>query len=95
MTISRTSVETIFRAEDIEGFIEIHGTPDDEYDSEAEIISKALNELSEDRFTEDNIISIIIHVWAKMFNLDDDDIQKRMSAFQSVAQKILLLRNAS
>jgi hypothetical protein len=94
MAISRTSVETIFRVEDIEGFIEIHGAPDDEYDSEAEIINKALNALREDLFSEENIISIIVHVWAKMFNLDEEDIQKRMPAFQKAAQKILLLRGA-
>ena len=95
MTISRTSVETILRVEDIEGYIEIHGAPDDEYDSEADEIAEALDDLNNDQFTEDNIVSIIVRIWTKMFNLDEDDIKKRMPAFRNVAQSLLLARNTS
>ena len=92
MSTLRTSVEEMLRLEDIESLIE-SGAPDDEYDSEAAEIAEALNALKGDRFTEDNIISIVAHVWAKMFNLDEDDIKKRMPAFQNVAQRLLLARN--
>ena len=94
MSTLRTSVEEMLRLEDIESLIE-SGAPDDEYDSEAAEIAEALNALKGDRFTEDNIISIVAHVWAKMFNLDEDDIKKRMPAFQNVAQSLLLARNTS
>lgn len=92
--ISQAKIETILREADIEGFIE-SGAPDDEYDSEAKEIARALNRLKDSQFTEDNIISIVIRVWAKMFNLDEGDIQKRMPAFQSVTQKILALKSAT
>jgi len=92
MSILRTSIEEMLRAEDIESLIE-SGAPDDEYDSEAEEIARALNALKSNRFTEDNIVSIISQVWTKMFNLDEDDIQKRMPAFQKVAHEVLLARN--
>ena len=94
MSTLRTSVEEMLRLEYIESLIE-SGAPDDEYDSEAAEIAEALNALKGDRFTEDNIISIVAHVWAKMFNLDEDDIKKRMPAFRNVAQSLLLARNTS
>ena len=88
MDVSYTDVETIFRVEDIEGLIEM-GAPDDEYDSEAKEIFDTLKGFGEDQFTEDNIVAVISRVWKKMFDLDENDISKRMPAFKKVALDLL------
>jgi len=88
MAISYIDVETNFRVEDIEGLIEM-GAPGDEYNSEAKEIFEALKRFGKDQFTEDNIVVVISRVWKKMFDLDEDDISKRMPAFKKVALDLL------
>ena len=79
-----SKIENLLRTEDIEGLIEIHGAA--ENDSEAEELAEALSDIP---MTEENIISVTVALWTKMFDLDEDDIQKRMPAFISFAHKLL------
>lgn len=89
MNILLTHVQTTLRLEDIEGYIKIHGAPDDEYDSEAKELASALATLSEDKLTEETIVAVISLIWEKSFNLDVSDIKKRLAAFHRVARKLL------
>lgn len=88
MNISLAYVERELRLEDIEGLIEA-GAPDNEYDSEAKELADALATLANERLTGENVVAIISLIWARSFNLDDVDLEKRLSAFHRVAQKIL------
>ena len=71
-------METALRIEDIEGYIKIHGAPDDEYDSEAKEIAEVLAVFSKDELTEAYIVSVIMPIWARYFNLDDRDMELRL-----------------
>ncbi|MEJ0062398.1 MAG: hypothetical protein WDO70_04155 [Alphaproteobacteria bacterium] len=88
MTISLSNVESALFAEDIEGLLAL-GAPDDEYFPEAKDITAALTTLSKDRLTEANVIAVISLVWAKYFELSNDDIEKRIPAFRRIAQNLL------
>ena len=92
MNISLTSVETALRSEDVEGYIEIHGAPGNEYDSEAKAISRALGSLGKGKLTEDNIVAVISFTWEKYFNLDSTDIEKRIPAFHRIARILMTAR---
>lgn len=89
MKITLSQIQGILRKEDIEGYIEIHGAPDNEYDSEAEALFSALDKMQAEEVTADNILALLAGIWAKMFDLDDEDLQKRMSGLESAVQNIL------
>lgn len=89
MNILRRKIEEILRIEDIEGYIGIHGAPDDEYDSEAAEIAVALEKLKQNELTENNVLSVVALIWARYFNLDDEDVSKRMPYLEKAVQKIL------
>lgn len=76
------------QAADIEGLIEI-GAPSDEYESEAQDIARGLVELSKEDWGQADIVAIISLVWARSFNLASDDMAKRLSAIQQVANRII------
>jgi len=82
--ISLEKIKYILRLEDIEGYIEYHGAPENEYDSEAVSLEQEL--LKQPALTEEIILEILKSVWAQSFNLDDADIQKRISHLQNVAR---------
>jgi hypothetical protein len=84
MSISVEKVKTALRQEDVEGYIEYHGAPRDEYDSEAEYIASLLQ--SETSLTEDGVLDILARVWVEYFNLDDQDMAKRMPYLKKVAK---------
>ncbi len=88
VTISIARINEALQAEDVEGLITL-GAPRDEYSSEAQQITAALAELSDSQLTEENIVAIIALVWTRSFGLTDQDIGKRMHAFQQVAHRIL------
>jgi hypothetical protein len=79
-------ISAVLREEDIEGLIAIHGAPDDEYESEAELIRERI---SKNRpANEEEICAIVRDVWAEMFELDEQDLLKRDSAFRRVSKKL-------
>jgi hypothetical protein len=79
-------ISTVLREEDIEGLIAIHGAPHDEYDSEAERIRERI--FKHRQANEDEIYAIVRDVWAELFELDEQDLLKRDSAFRRVAEKL-------
>lgn len=88
MLITLQTIQALLREADIEGYIEL-GAPADEYDSEAEIITTSMNQLSGVETTQENIAAIIFHVWRQSFNLDDSDLTARQPAINSVAKIIM------
>lgn len=89
MNITLTEMQGIFRKEDIEGYIEIHGAPENEYDPEAEAFVDALQKLAPHEMTFENLMPILTGIWGKMFDLAPDDLQKRMPGFENIVQKVL------
>lgn len=88
MNISSKLIETILIDLDIEGLIEL-GAPNDEYGSEAQIISRALSTLLEKEVTQENISEVIAQVWRESFNLSSADLELRNSAIRIAAQTLL------
>jgi hypothetical protein len=78
----------LLRTEDIEGLIEI-GAPEDEYDSEAEMITDRIHAAESaspsGRITKADAIRVIQDVWTEMFSLDSYGLNRRKDAFEHVA----------
>jgi hypothetical protein len=78
--------------EDIEGLLAM-GCPADEYDSEAAMIDNRIAELEWNKEAgpaRPQVEQIVAEVWNEMFGpFSDEDLQKRQSAFASVALKIM------
>lgn len=88
MKILSQQVNTILQQYDIEGLLEA-GAPLDEYASEAEDIYSAIIILDEKNRNINSVVSIVSYVWAKSFNLIQDDLDKRLADIQNVASDIL------
>ena len=88
MMTTQEKIASILREEDIEGLIEI-GAPQDEYDAEAEMISRALSSQKTELLTLPKITTIITLIWGDMFQLDRAGIEQRLPAFSRVAAKIM------
>jgi hypothetical protein len=89
MTITQTTVQETLNSEDIEGLFEL-GAPGDEYSHEAEGITAALTDISENELTEDKLASVVRGVWIRSFGpFSEMDIEKRSHAFRQVAHRIL------
>lgn len=91
MMLSLVHIQDILREEDVEGLIEA-GSPDDEYDSEAEEVLSALSSLSVDQQTTENVVPVLSLIWAKCFDLDEIGIQQRLAAFRQIAQRLIALQ---
>lgn len=87
MSVSLALIKERLASADIEGFIEL-GAPSDEYDSEAALIAEKLASLAGSNVTEQSVLDIIVRIWADSFELNDDDMQKRVPAINSLAAKI-------
>lgn len=81
-------IDDALRAEDVEGLLEL-GAPRDEYSHEAKTIASELDELTTGAASEENIAGVIAKVWAKSFELSDEDLDKRYTALHRVARQIL------
>jgi hypothetical protein len=81
-------IDNALRAEDVEGLLEL-GAPNDEYSHEAKTIASELEQLTPGTESEDGIAAVIAKVWAKSFELSDEDLDKRYSALRRVARQIL------
>lgn len=88
MELSIVNIEKILIKEDIEGFI-VAGSPEDEYYTEAKYIARALLEIDNHDFTEENIMAVISALWANSFNLSKEDVAKRLPALSRVVSYIM------
>jgi cell division ATPase FtsA len=81
----------LLRHEDIEGLLSI-GAPDNEYESEAEMIVDRVGEAESNapshRITKEEVEAIIRAVWKEMFGLSEDQLRQRHEAFQSIAARL-------
>jgi hypothetical protein len=84
-------VTDLLRKEDVEGLISM-GAPDDEYDSEAEMITNRIGEKESEpsnrRISRGEVVSIIANVWKDMFSLSDEELAQRRESFESIAARI-------
>ncbi len=88
--VSEHEIKKLLDREDIENLLAL-GAPNDEYESEAEMIHIALKKLSRDQpqeITPDRIIGIIKKVWQQMFDHDDQQLATREPAFRKIATQI-------
>ncbi len=89
MIYSLTTLEAIFRLEDIEGLI-AHGAPEDEYDSEAAELQTELENLEEGELTFARLSSIVMAIWEDSFGpFSEDDSQKREPVLHHLVQRLL------
>lgn len=88
MKASLTRIQQILSKKDVEGLI-ADGAPDDEYDDEAKKILEALQRLNPLEYDEAHIVSIITLTWQKHFNLDKEDLEKRLPEIKETAREII------
>ncbi len=86
--VPATVIDNALRSEDVEGLLEL-GAPSDEYSHEAKTIASALEELTPGAASEDGIAAVVAKVWARSFDLSDEDLDKRYAALRRVARQIL------
>lgn len=82
-------VKSILRDGDIEGYIQIHGAPEDEYDTEAKNIFSAIQSIEPETLTEEGLLEIICQEWERSFELDDADMSKRLPYLRQVAAALI------
>lgn len=87
MNLTLNEVRQALREEDVEGYIADLGTPDDEYDSEADAIYSAMQSAAEPLTTE-KILSLIIPIWQQSFNHDDADMALRLPYLKILAERL-------
>ena len=85
-------IRGLLRHEDIEGLLSM-GAPDDEYESEAEMIADRIGEAEQKalshRLTWAEVENIIASVWKEMFELSDEDARLRQGAFAAIATRVV------
>ena len=82
------SIKELVRNGDIEGLIEIHGAPADEYDTEAEALHAAIAHLTTNEITSGRVLPILETIWRKNFIDDDEELALRRPALEGLAQQI-------
>ncbi len=84
-------IAELLRHEDIEGLLS-GGAPDDEYESEAEMIADRLGVAEENapnhRLTREEVENIVATVWKEMFGLSDERVRQRQDAFSAIATRL-------
>ncbi len=88
MILRLERIRDVLKQGDIEGLIEI-GAPQDEYDSEAQMIWQEMMSFESAALDDKTVVAIVRRVWEDMFELDDQNLGKRTDAFASVAREIL------
>lgn len=85
-------INEFLKFEDIEGLLSM-GAPDDEYESEAEMIADRMGEAEEKalnhRLTREEVENIVAAVWKQMFGLSDERARQRQEAFAAVAARLV------
>ncbi len=87
-----SQIKAVLDNEDIEG-LGAFGCPADEYNGEASLIEGRIAKLAQSEhgpLGEAQVERIVAEVWNEEFGpFSDEDLQKRHSAFTSVARKII------
>jgi hypothetical protein len=81
------SIKELVAAADIEGFL-AEGAPQDEYDTESELLFDFLEDLPTDEIVATELLPILEAIWRKDFSLDDAALQQRSPALLSLAQQV-------
>jgi hypothetical protein len=82
------SLKELVRDADIEGFIEIHGAPQDEYDGEAEALYSNIGSFTTSEIRSENLTQILNEIWSRSFNLAGEELEQRSPALLNLAQQI-------
>jgi hypothetical protein len=82
------SIKELVRTADVEGLIEIHGAPSDEYDTEAEALYIAIAGLAASDITADKLLPGLESIWRRNFIDDDAELALRRPAILGLAQQI-------
>ena len=82
------SIQDLVRAADIEGLIEIHGAPTDEYEPEGKHIFLAIGHLPTVELTVPNLLPILEAIWRKNFIDDDAELALRRPTLEVLAEQI-------
>jgi hypothetical protein len=83
------SIKELVRDADVEGLIEIHSAPADEYDTEAELLHTSIAHLQTDEISISKLLPILETIWRKNFIDDDAELALRRPALEGVAQQIV------
>jgi hypothetical protein len=82
------SIKELVRNADVEGLIEIHGAPADEYDTEAEALHAAIAHLRTNEITVSKQLPILESIWRRNFIDDDAELALRRPALEGLAKQI-------
>jgi hypothetical protein len=82
------SIQNLVRVADIEGLIEIHGAPADEYEPEGKHIFTAIEHLPVIELTVLNLLPLLEIVWRKNFIDDAAELALRRPALINLAEQI-------
>jgi hypothetical protein len=82
------SIRKLVHDADVEGLIEIHGAPANEYDKEAEAIHAAIAQLQPSEITASKLLSTLEVIWRRNFIDDDVELALRRPALRDIAEKI-------
>jgi hypothetical protein len=88
MKISSSAIASLLKESDLEGYISF-GAPDDEYDSEAEVIALALSELDYTKIDTKSLATIVSEIWQKSFDLASADLEVRYPAIENFATRLI------
>ena len=83
-------INELLRHEDIEGLLSM-GAPDDEYESEAEMIADRVGEAEQktNKITREEVENLGATVWKEMFGLSDEHARRRKDAFVAIAARLV------
>jgi hypothetical protein len=82
------SIKELFRDSDVEGLIEIHGAPADEYDTEAEDLHAAIAHLPTSEITVAKVMPELEAIWRKNFVDDSTELALRRPPLEKLASQI-------
>jgi hypothetical protein len=82
------SIKELVRDADIEGLIENHGAPADEYDTEAQDLHAAIAHFPTSKISCSNLMPELEAIWRKNFIDDSADLALRRPALEKLAQQI-------
>ncbi len=82
------SIREIVRDADVEGLIEIHGAPADEYDTEAEALHTAIAHLQTNEITISKLLPILEAIWRRNFIDDEAELALRRPSLEKLSEQI-------
>jgi len=88
MKISLNYINNLLIKYDIEGLIEA-GAPDDEYSNEASQIYQGLDELTQENYNYEGVLSLISLIWVKNFELDTKDFEQRLTYIKNLVNDLI------